>query len=185
MSLNKIAIYIERNTKIEYRKYTIYKATLYLKTILLKNVFLKRSVWMAGIAGDLFLKLYLVILVSGKLALRGWFGILETFLQILWSYSFFLLCFCFIYLLLLIFSNFVFNLERRLLYSSRNIFISCFYPRVASYLFRMTEEEINNAHPEHKNQLVEFMWSVDATKFHNELWQLWKVTQVTGVSLKF
>ena len=85
MSLNKIGIYIERNTKIEYRKYTIYKATLYLKTILLKNVFLKRSVWMAGIAGDLFLKLYLVILVSGKLALRGWFGILETFLQILWS----------------------------------------------------------------------------------------------------
>ena len=41
MSLNKITIYIERNTKIEYRKYTIYKATLYLKTILLKNVFLK------------------------------------------------------------------------------------------------------------------------------------------------
>ena len=80
MSLNKISIYIETNTKIEYRKYTIYKATLYLKTILLKNVFLKRSVWMAGIAGDLFLKLYLVILVSGKLALRGWFGILETFL---------------------------------------------------------------------------------------------------------
>ena len=40
---------------------------------------------MAGIVGDLFLKLYLVILVSGKLALRGWFGILETFLQILWS----------------------------------------------------------------------------------------------------
>ena len=36
---------------------------------------------MAGIAGDLFLKLYLVILVSGKLALWGWFGILETFLQ--------------------------------------------------------------------------------------------------------
>ena len=29
---------------------------------------------MAGIAGDLFPKLYLVILVSGKLALRGWFG---------------------------------------------------------------------------------------------------------------
>ena len=27
---------------------------------------------MAGIAGDLFLKLYLVILVSGKLALTGW-----------------------------------------------------------------------------------------------------------------
>ena len=67
MSLNKISIYIETNTKIEYRKYTIYKATLYLKTILLKNVFLKWSVWMAGIAGDLFLKLYLVILVSGKL----------------------------------------------------------------------------------------------------------------------
>ena len=44
MSLNKISIYIETNTKIEYRKYTIYKATLYLKTILLKNVFLKRSV---------------------------------------------------------------------------------------------------------------------------------------------
>ena len=40
---------------------------------------------MAGIAGDLFLKLYLVILVSGKLALRGWFGILETYPQILWS----------------------------------------------------------------------------------------------------
>ena len=37
----------------------------------------------AGISGDLFLKLYLVILVSGKLALRGWFGILKTFLQIL------------------------------------------------------------------------------------------------------
>ena len=75
MSLNKIGTYIERNTKIEYRKYTIYKATLYLKTILLKNVFLKRSVRMAGIAGDLFLKLCLVILVSGKLALRGWFRI--------------------------------------------------------------------------------------------------------------
>ena len=44
MSLNKITIYIETNTKIEYRKCTIYKATLYLKTILLKNVFLKRSV---------------------------------------------------------------------------------------------------------------------------------------------
>ena len=83
MSLNKISVYIERNTKIEYRKYTIYKATLSLETILLKNVFLKRFVWMAGIAGDLFLKLYLVILVSGKLALRGWFGILKTFLQIL------------------------------------------------------------------------------------------------------
>ena len=38
---------------------------------------------MAGIVGDLFLKLYLVILVSGKLAPGGWFGILETFLQIL------------------------------------------------------------------------------------------------------
>ena len=85
MSLNKISIYIETNTKIEYRKYTIYKATLYLKTILLKNVFLKRSVWMVGIAGGLFLKLYLVILVSRKLALRGCFGILETFLQIPWS----------------------------------------------------------------------------------------------------
>ena len=44
MSLNKITIYIERNTKIEYRKYTIYKATLYLKTILLKNVFLYSDV---------------------------------------------------------------------------------------------------------------------------------------------
>ena len=33
MSLNKIGIYIERNTKSEYRKYTIYKVTLYLKTI--------------------------------------------------------------------------------------------------------------------------------------------------------
>ena len=33
MSLNKISIYIETNTKIEYRKYIIYKATLYLKTI--------------------------------------------------------------------------------------------------------------------------------------------------------
>ena len=81
MSLNKISIYIERNIKIEYRKYTIYKATLYLKTILLKNVFLNWSVWTAGIAGDLFLKLYLVILVSGKLALRRWFGILKTFVQ--------------------------------------------------------------------------------------------------------
>ena len=38
---------------------------------------------MAGIAGDLFPKLYLVVLVSGKFALGGWFGILETFLQIL------------------------------------------------------------------------------------------------------
>ena len=75
MSLNKISIYIETNTKIDYRKYTVHKATLYLKTILLKNVFLKRSVRMAGIAGDLFLKLCLVILVSGKLALRGWFRI--------------------------------------------------------------------------------------------------------------
>ena len=55
MSLNKIDIYMETNTKIEYKKYTIYKATLYLKTILLKNVFLKRSEWMAGIAEDLFL----------------------------------------------------------------------------------------------------------------------------------
>ena len=87
MSLNKISIYIETNTKIEYRKYTIYKATLYLKTILLKNVFLQRSVWMAGIAGDLFLKLYLVILVSGKLAPRGWFGILETTRERYWAIS--------------------------------------------------------------------------------------------------
>ena len=47
---------------MKYKKYTIHKATLYLKTILLKNVFLKRSVLMAGIAGDLFLKLYLVVL---------------------------------------------------------------------------------------------------------------------------
>ena len=78
MSLNKIDIYIETNKKIEYKKYTIYKATLYLKTILLKNVFLKRSEWMAGIAEDLFLKLYLVILVSGKLALKGWFGIIHA-----------------------------------------------------------------------------------------------------------
>ena len=70
MSLNKISIYIETNAKIEYRKYTIYKATFYLKTILLKNVFLKRSVWMADIAGDLFLKLYLVILVSEKFLVR-------------------------------------------------------------------------------------------------------------------
>ena len=67
MSPNKISIYIETNTKIEYSKYTIYKATLYLTTILFKNVFLKRSVWMAGIPGDLFLKLYLVILVSGSI----------------------------------------------------------------------------------------------------------------------
>ena len=37
MSLNKISIYIERNTKIEYRKYTIYKATLY-KTIIEKRI---------------------------------------------------------------------------------------------------------------------------------------------------
>ena len=40
---------------------------------------------MAGIAGELLLKLCLVILVSGKLALRGWFEMLEIFLQILWS----------------------------------------------------------------------------------------------------
>ena len=82
MSLNKISIYIETNTKIEYRKYTIYKATLYLKTILLKNVFLKWSLWMAGIVGDLFLKLYLVILVS---------GIIDTWLCIT---KFFLLIYC-------------------------------------------------------------------------------------------
>ena len=37
------------------------------------------------------------------------------------------------------------------------MFISCFYPHIASYLFRMTEEEIKNAHPEHKNRVVEFM----------------------------
>ena len=43
MPLNKINIYIETNAKIEYKKYTIYKATLYLKAILLKNVFLKWS----------------------------------------------------------------------------------------------------------------------------------------------
>ena len=55
MSLNKISIYIERNTKIEYRKYTIYKATLYLKTILLKNVFLKRGVFQnRGVCGQAF-----------------------------------------------------------------------------------------------------------------------------------
>ena len=70
MSLNKISIYIEANTKLEYRKYTIYKATLYLKTILLKNVFLKLSVWMAGIAGDLFLKLYLIIITCNCCCLR-------------------------------------------------------------------------------------------------------------------
>ena len=29
---------------------------------------------MSGIAGELLLKLYLVILVSGKYALRGWLG---------------------------------------------------------------------------------------------------------------
>ena len=34
MSLIKIDIYIETNTKIEYKKYTIYKATLYSKIIL-------------------------------------------------------------------------------------------------------------------------------------------------------
>ena len=42
MSLNKISIYIETNTKIEYRKYTIYKATLYqdnsMKECILKTV---------------------------------------------------------------------------------------------------------------------------------------------------
>ena len=69
---------------MEYKKYTIYKATLYLKTILLKNVFLKK-VLVNGehIAGELLLELYLVILVSGKLALREWFGVLGTFLQVL------------------------------------------------------------------------------------------------------
>ena len=44
----------------------------------------------------------------------------------------------FIYSVLLIFTNFVFNLERRLLYSTRNMFISCFYSNVANYLFRIT-----------------------------------------------
>ena len=43
-----------------------------------------------------------------------------------------------IYSVLLIFANFVFNLERRLLYSTRNMFISCFYCNVANYLFRIT-----------------------------------------------
>ena len=42
MSLNKISIYIETNTKIEYRKYTIYKTTLYqdnsIKECILKTV---------------------------------------------------------------------------------------------------------------------------------------------------
>ena len=51
---------------------TIYKTTLYLKTFLLKKVFLKRSVLTAGIAENLFLKLYLVVLISEKLVLRGW-----------------------------------------------------------------------------------------------------------------
>ena len=42
------------------------------------------------------------------------------------------------------------------------MFISCFYPHVACYLFRMTEEEINNAHPENgkKKQLVEFIYVI-------------------------
>lgn len=69
------------------------------------------------------------------------------------------LCFVLFHLLAAIIfsSSFLFNLERGLLYSSRNMFISCFYPHVACYLFRVTEEEINNAHPEHKNRVVEFM----------------------------
>ena len=54
---------------------TIYKTTLYLKTILLKKVFLKRSMLIVGIAEDLFLKLYLIVLISEKLVLRGWFAI--------------------------------------------------------------------------------------------------------------
>jgi len=33
VSLNKIDIYRETNTKIEYKKYTIYKATLYFVII--------------------------------------------------------------------------------------------------------------------------------------------------------
>ena len=44
MTLSKISIYIERNTKIKYRKCTIYKATLYLKTILLKNECILKAV---------------------------------------------------------------------------------------------------------------------------------------------
>ena len=55
---------------------TIYKTTLYLKTILLKKVFLKRSVLIVGIAEDLFLKLYLVVLISEKLVPTGWFATL-------------------------------------------------------------------------------------------------------------
>ena len=54
--------------------------------------------------------------------------------------SFFQLCFSFYLLAAIIFSSsFLFNLERGLFYSSRNMFISFFYPRVASYLFRMME----------------------------------------------
>lgn len=59
---------------VNWKMYTIYEATLYLKIILSETVFLKRFVLMAGIAKDLFLRLYLVVLVSGKLALRGWLG---------------------------------------------------------------------------------------------------------------
>ena len=39
---------------------------------------------MAGIAGDLFLKLYLVILVSGKLALIARISVRETNCAIQW-----------------------------------------------------------------------------------------------------
>ena len=41
MSLNKISIYIETNTKIEYRKYTIYKAIIILKDNSIKECVLK------------------------------------------------------------------------------------------------------------------------------------------------
>lgn len=76
-------ILIEINVKIECKRYIIYKAILYLQTMLLKIIFLTRSVYIVVIAGELFLKLYLVVLVSGKLALGGWLGKLETFLEIL------------------------------------------------------------------------------------------------------
>ena len=64
--------------------------------------------------------------------------------------SFFQLCFLFYLLAAIIFSSsFLFNLER----FQEHVYLF-FYPHVASYLFRMTDEEINNAYPEHKNQLV-------------------------------
>lgn len=72
-------ILIQLNAKTESKRYTSYKASLHLKRILLKNGFLKRSLKIAGIAGDLFFKSYLVVLVLVKLALRGWFGILVNF----------------------------------------------------------------------------------------------------------